>query len=864
VDDGTGTVSLPPDGCDYVSPQDLHVMLDGLPAGTQIDIAPEHNRFLNASTVPGGNLGGDVETFDSTLRLQMAGTGALAGFLRDVSIPTACETHTGPRTPGDPVQSFDTEMVALQGELFGDPDFCTLRVRAGSSHGLPSPGHTTLTRLPSGDFNVDSFFDITYEIEFQGCPGSALDGMGGTTAGTVRVDTGTPATCPPIPAGDDLFPSTAKLVVEPLQSPGPPFVLRLSDAGLPPTLVRRQPQSGDTIQTEMLSMQLTGNHPFTGPVTVRAGSSFGLPPSTGEIRRVRQDPSSCELTSGDSFFDVFVELEVPALGELWVNEATQPLRVERRLTHLPPKDDPYENPFVNPVLLVDSATGQPRANVLYERHHADPPLPPPGQDCFDTTLDAVVDIPGMGVFNHPVQLQGPTTVDRGAPFPLGQTCCSSGEVCGTDADCPVGDSCTCDGPSAIQTEMLSMDLSGFDPLLGEIVLQQSREQPSPGLVQSQQPDRTFFVDSFFDVFFDVTVQGQLFRSGGHLTVSNIGSSGKDGVSNIPPDPGEVFSSDQGIAVPLLADDGTPVGQVSNVNHIIGPPRDWQPPPPPDDDCFDSWLHLEITIFNPFCQETLWLPSVFRVLRDAPVDSDGLGMEIIETLMAKGLFSANSQCVGALRGALDPDLESKGAAASLTPDEFFPADSFFDVHVRLDTGIGTLTAGPLHMETTVNSLPPEEGEIYFGPGTVIPLIDDTGAQIGEILELEHEVHAAVDCPADCLPVVRFGEIPNDAGSFLGSDPKDFISIGIFFGAGGVTYDLARGSLSSLHATDGGMASAVCVQDNGGYNLTDPTLPTPGDGFFYLARDGFKSYVGSYDSTSPNQSGDRDSKVTACPN
>ena len=80
-------------------------------------------------------------------------------------------------------QIFDNTLVSLSGNLLGDPDFCTLEVTAGDDFGLPSPGATTLTRLgdPGTDFQVDSFFDITYRIEFQGCPGSILEGMGGTT-----------------------------------------------------------------------------------------------------------------------------------------------------------------------------------------------------------------------------------------------------------------------------------------------------------------------------------------------------------------------------------------------------------------------------------------------------------------------------------------------------------------------------------------------------------------------------------------------------------------------------------------------------------------------------------------------------------
>ena len=82
-----------------------------------------------------------------------------------------------------------------------------MSVRAGDGFGLPSPGHTTLTRLgpPGSDFAVDSFFDVFYEIDFQGAPGSVLDGMSGTTTATIRMVTGSaPPTCVGgCPAGSD-------------------------------------------------------------------------------------------------------------------------------------------------------------------------------------------------------------------------------------------------------------------------------------------------------------------------------------------------------------------------------------------------------------------------------------------------------------------------------------------------------------------------------------------------------------------------------------------------------------------------------------------------------------------------------------
>jgi hypothetical protein len=82
---------------------------------------------------------------------------------------------------------------ALQGQITGDPDFDLLRVTAGSAFGLPSPGHTTLTQLPGGNWNVDSFFDITYRIDFIGRAGGPLGGMSGSTTGTIRMQAGEPA-----------------------------------------------------------------------------------------------------------------------------------------------------------------------------------------------------------------------------------------------------------------------------------------------------------------------------------------------------------------------------------------------------------------------------------------------------------------------------------------------------------------------------------------------------------------------------------------------------------------------------------------------------------------------------------------------
>ncbi len=221
-DNGDGTAALPPVGCQYTAPNDVMYITEGLPIGSTLELVPTYSDFtcpgFGPCTVvppqgiceaPGGTLGGDTHCYTALLQLDVTGTGGLAGFNRILFVQVHVEVHTAPRTPGDPIQSFDTGMFRLEGELFGDPDFCTFRVRAGSDLGLPSPGHMTLTEQ-SGNFQVDSFFDVTYQIEFVGCPGSVLEGFGGTTTNAIRWETGDP---PPQDCGPN-FDGTACIAVD--------------------------------------------------------------------------------------------------------------------------------------------------------------------------------------------------------------------------------------------------------------------------------------------------------------------------------------------------------------------------------------------------------------------------------------------------------------------------------------------------------------------------------------------------------------------------------------------------------------------------------------------------------------------------
>lgn len=195
-DNGTGTVTLPPEGCEYLSPAQVHMIIDGLPPGTTIIFKPIHRDFIcrqlggcgQGGGKGNGTLGGEVETAQTNLVFHLSGTGVLSGFERDLKVPMRMETHTAPRVPGAPVQDFETAIFDLEGEITGDPDFAFLRITAGEAHGLPSPGHTTLTRLNDGTFLVESIFNVAYRIQFEGDPNGGLRGFGGASKGTVRME----------------------------------------------------------------------------------------------------------------------------------------------------------------------------------------------------------------------------------------------------------------------------------------------------------------------------------------------------------------------------------------------------------------------------------------------------------------------------------------------------------------------------------------------------------------------------------------------------------------------------------------------------------------------------------------------------
>jgi hypothetical protein len=702
-----------------------------------------------------------------------------------------------------------------------------------------------------------------------------------------------PSGCAPLAAGSDSFPSTATLVIED-QGFGEPFVVRLSSAGEPDTIVQRAAQVGDSIATELTQLRLSGFHPRVGALSVRESASQ---PSLGLITDVTLD-GSCQLTGGAASFDVFVEVEALDMGETWIHDL--PIRVETPLAGLPFEDLGFEVPRVDAVPLTDQLSGNDRGAVFYALHQFAPSFPPPGNDCFDTLLTAELNLFGPGQTANLIGF-GPLTIARGATQP-GGTCNTSGLPCDDDFDCLFLDTCKRD---LIATEIVGLGTSGFDSLLGswsmavlpaigtsnccvdhgglgcsdpvceglicgmdnfccevewDLLCSQLASSepicasncldpdanPSFGEVTSVSLDHAYPATSEFDLFvlIDTELQG-LLKNDPSVPVAPLAP-----ITNLPPNPLTEYLY-PGAPIPVIDEQDTPVGEISNLAFTLQPPLDCVAPPAAGEECYNASIRLQLSV-PPCAAEPVTLTGRFRVLRDAPTDGDGLGQESIDQVLAKADFSGTAACGGPLTLRLSSTSGAVGSTASITPEEFFPADSLFDAHFELVSSVGTLSAGPIPLTTSLNALPPDVGEIFFGPATVIDLLDETDTKVGEILDVAYEVQAPFGCTSDC----------DSFFVFSGPTSEEF-SVAIPGGGAGVDYDVVRGDLSALHAGAGSFASAVCLYTDAGPNLADVGTPATGDGFYYLSRDGLGAFNGSWNGGGAQQQADRDPAAPSCP-
>jgi hypothetical protein len=207
---------------------------------------------------------------------------------------------------------------------------------------------------------------------------------------------------------------------------------------------------------------------------------------------------------------------------------------------------------------------------------------------------------------------------------------------------------------------------------------------------------------------------------------------------------------------------------------------------------------------------------------------------MQTLMAWASLTGTSTCLGgSVSLGLSQTAASTGQVQSMAASENEPYDSFFDVFTELTSpASGRSSVGPVHMTTTINTLPPGDGEIYYGPGTVIPLVTSDGTVIGEIEEVSHEVRRRLlPCPCASIPTMEG----------LISGAHTMLTAGTGMGA---SYDWIE-----MRKSGPGSFLPIAWGCNGGPVMTFPADPPRNEAYFILSRDRFAGFAGSYDDCDP---------------
>ena len=176
-------------------------------------------------------------------------------------------------------------------------------------------------------------------------------------------------------------------------------------------------------------------------------------------------------------------------------------------------------------------------------------------DCFSSDAQVTIATPlGEEII---VELSGPTVV-RVLIGPNGEA-----------------DDSNNDGFDEVETEIVSMELVGQSPL-GPIVIRTSPVPPSTGEIKELQNNTpgildippfngTGQADSFFDVFFEIEIGGQVLHNEIPVNMYAL-------IDHKPPLPGTAYQSTHLTPIPLVDEAGQPTGlEMVSETHTVGPP-----------------------------------------------------------------------------------------------------------------------------------------------------------------------------------------------------------------------------------------------------------------------------------------------------
>jgi len=511
------------------------------------------------------------------------------------------------------------------------------------------------------------------------------------------------------------------------------------------------------IKTKIERMYLTGTDPLAGPVVIT------LNPCKPSVGTICQKVKGSNCFPALSCFDIYIRVELPALGLVLVN--CEPINMCCEINSLPPfgcnyaiTNDPIslyreivdatdpcrsvcdlpENARPDPVAFINEAThipGEPDPNCGC--------YPPAGTDIMDSNLWHEIEIFGIDNVVCRAALRGQVEVERGDP---------------------VKDPAT--GICSIPTKMIALDLTGTDPACGNVTIALNTRRESTGFIREREPGTCFPADSSFNVFIEVHVE----RDGETMTFVNCEPAVMEAViTSIPPynavyniraEGLELFLQDPaGPDVCTLDPRPAPAARIGRALHV---PRDLC-------SCFGEG----VDVMNSVLVHDLVLPGLpsvdscnepFRgrieVVRGTPYLDDNGHCTVDTEIVALSLTSNDPDC-GPVVIRLNPDEMSGGFIKQLSTDSCFPAQSCFQVFVEVEVqGVVLRNCEPAIMCSEIDAVPPF-GQFYrlkFGddvqlykPGECDLPPSERPAPTGVIVQLEHRPEPPCGLDATCETV-----------------------------------------------------------------------------------------------------------------
>ena len=302
--------------------------------------------------------------FDQGVPQSLSGTYMLKGSPQpppDIDFAMSCTvvqpTPSPSPTPSDDEYSITVlklnsathgPLAAWEIELFGNDDCSGTPIDSGVTD---NNGLIDFTGLVEGTYSLKEEERAGFTPDGDLCQTAFVGDAAGAAAGVASIDDLPP--CPtsnlpfPEPGCDD-FDSGAQVNIDfsPIGGTEPEIVTLNGPTRIARGAVGDGDGDGrDQVQTEIIGMSLVGTT-SVGPATVMQSPTR---PSNGAFEEQNNATTGTMDFPADSFFDVFVEVDLPQMNMVLHN--TQPIRMQCIIFQIPPEFCLYQPPISEPIEL---------------------------------------------------------------------------------------------------------------------------------------------------------------------------------------------------------------------------------------------------------------------------------------------------------------------------------------------------------------------------------------------------------------------------------------------------------------------------------------------------------------------------------